>query len=65
MPDKMFLIATIHAELHNLKLIFEQYQTLLESAKKSNDRVIASLDKFIESMGSPDLDRNLTEEKPF
>lgn len=65
MPDKMFHIATIHAELHNLKLIFEQYQVLLESAKKSNDRAITSLDKLVESMAAPASDRDLTDESPF
>jgi len=53
MSDKMFYVATIHAELHNLKLILEQFQSLLQSAKQSNDRVIQSLEKFIASIENP------------
>jgi len=50
MSDKMFHIAVVHAELHNLKLMLEQLQTVLISAKRSNDRIIISLDQFIKSL---------------
>jgi uncharacterized protein YaaN involved in tellurite resistance len=68
MSDKMFHIATIHAELHNLKLILEQFQEILQSAKHSNERIIRSLEKFIQSSEQlpkeiQDTIKNLSEEK--
>lgn len=65
MPDKVFHLVTIQAELHNLRLILEQFQTILQSARRSNDRVIESMTKFIESLEPSQTIKNLAEgEKP-
>lgn len=61
MNDKNVSLVRLTAEIGNLKIILEQFESILQSAKNSNDRIIHMLDSFINEHDP--LVRRLNEKK--